>query len=116
MTIKGVERHIVKRDKKIDKLCFLSKNLYNYSNYLLRQCFITNRCLPKEYDITGMLANEKQVDYDLLPAQTSQQVVKLLYKNWLSFFKAVKDYSVNKSKYLGSPKLPKYKHKTAVFS
>ena len=45
-------------------------------------------------------------------AQTSQQTIKLLYKNWKSFFVSIKDWSKNKDKYLGRPKPPKYKHKT----
>ena len=42
--MRQVERHIVKENsslwKQIDELCFLSKNLYNYANYLVRQSFI----------------------------------------------------------------------------
>ena len=54
----------------------------------------------------------KQEDvYKELPAQTSQQILRLLDKNWKSFFKAIKDWSKNKEKYLGRPKLPKYKKK-----
>ena len=49
--------------------------------------------------------------YRALPAQTAQQVLKLLDKNWQSFFVSIKDYSTNKGKYLGRPKLPKYKKK-----
>ena len=44
-------------------------------------------------------------------ASTSQQCLKLLDRNWKSFFKAIKDYNKNPSKYLGRPKLPKYKSK-----
>lgn len=35
-----VERHIILNDKNIDNLCFLSKNLYNYCNYILRQVYL----------------------------------------------------------------------------
>ena len=45
-------------------------------------------------------------------AQTSQQTIKLLHKNWKSFFVSIKDWSKNKDKYNGKPNLPKYKHKT----
>ena len=44
-------------------------------------------------------------------SSSSQQCLKLLDKNWKSFFKAIKDYNKNPSKYLGRPKLPKYKSK-----
>ena len=49
--------------------------------------------------------------YKALPAKVSQQILMVLDKNWKSFFKAVKDWQINKNKYLGRPKLPKYKHK-----
>ncbi|MGL4910797.1 MAG: RNA-guided endonuclease InsQ/TnpB family protein, partial [Romboutsia sp.] len=37
--------------------------------------------------------------------------LKLLDKNWMSFFASIKDYKNNKSKYMGIPKLPNYKKK-----
>ena len=44
-------------------------------------------------------------------AQATQQVLRLLYKDWKSFFKTIKDWSKNKEKYKGKPKLPHYKKK-----
>ena len=105
-----VERHIL-NSKEIDKLCFLSKNLYNYANYCIRQSFTKTGKIPSEYELTGKLARREQVDYKSLPSQTSQQIIKLLYKNWKSFFNAIKDYKKNPKKYKGRPKLPKYKDK-----
>lgn len=43
-----------------------------------------------EYEVTTRLAKEKQADYIVLPSQTSQQIIKLLFKNWKSFFKLCK--------------------------
>ena len=106
-----VERHIIINNKELDRICFLSKNLYNYANYQIRQSFIQNKVIPKEYDLTIELGKENQVDYRALPIQTSQQVIKLLYKNWKSFFKAIKEYGKHPDKFLGRPKLPKYKEK-----
>lgn len=105
-----VERHIVV-NKEVDELCFLSKNLYNYANYCLRQSFTKTGKLPKEYDLTGKFAKRKQADYKALPSQTSQQIIKLLYKNWKSFFASIKEFKKNPSKFKGRPKLPKYKDK-----
>jgi len=51
------------------------------------------------------------IDYRQLPAKVSNGVLRLLDKNWKSFFAAIKDYKKNPFKYLGRPKLPKYKHK-----
>lgn len=53
---------------------------------------------------------KQEAVYKELPAQTSQQILRLLDKNWKSFFQAMKEWSKN-NKYLGKPKLPKYKKK-----
>jgi putative transposase len=57
-----------------------------------------------------LLKQEKMdFDYRNMPtAQSAQQVLKLLDKNWKSFFKAIKDWSNHKEKYTGRPKLPSY--------
>jgi putative transposase len=109
------ERHLItskhKYFKEIDKLSFLSKNLYNQANYRIRQAF-TNKENPRYinfYDIQKQLQDEKQIDYRSLPAKVSQQILMKLHDNWNSFFKAIKDYSKNPNKYKGKPKLPKYK-------
>ncbi len=106
-----VERHIILNNKQLDNLTFLSKNLYNYVNYLVRQNFIKTREMLSEYGITTQLTKENQVDYRALPAQTSQQTIKLLFRNWDSFFRSIKNYKENPGKYRGRPKLPKYKKK-----
>ena len=108
-----VERH-QNQDKELKNLCHLSKNLYNYANYCLRQSFIKTGKLPREFDLTTKLARRNQVDYRALPAQTSQQIIKLLYKNWKSFFKANREYKKKPEKFLGRPKLPKYKKKDGL--
>ena len=58
-----VERHIIIGNKNLDELCFLSKNLYNYANYLIRQEFTQSNKLVSEYELTTKLAKEKQADY-----------------------------------------------------
>ncbi|MED5043897.1 transposase [Geobacillus stearothermophilus] len=108
-----VEQHQIKQThslwKMCDDLCFKSKNLYNYANYIVRQEFINNNEWIRYNSLDKMLKHEQV--YKELPAQTSQQILRLLDKNWKSFFEAIKDWSKNKEKYLGKPKLPKYKKK-----
>lgn len=48
-----------------------------------------------------------------MKTQVSQQVIKQVFKNYKSFFKAVKVYKKNDLKFNGRPKLPKYKDKAA---
>lgn len=118
--MKLVERHIFVNRKDFDNICFLSKNLYNYCNYILRQEYFEyckldkeqKKDFIKEYSLSKQLANEKQKDYTILPSQTAQQTIKLLFRNWKSFWKSLKDYNKNPSKYKGKPKPPRYKHKT----
>ena len=47
----------------------------------------------------------------MLPSKVSQHVLKLLDKNWKSFFAALEAYREDPSKFLGRPKLPGYKDK-----
>ena len=116
-----VEKHIIRKSNEmynfIDEYAFKVKNLYNYTNFIIREEFIrtskndsVKTTIPREYDLSKILSKEDV--YSNLMAKTSQQTIKLLYKNWKSFFASIKDYSKNKHKYKGRPKLPKYKHKT----
>ena len=109
-----VERTIIKQNhthyKSLDHLAFLSKNLYNIANYIVRQEFIKNRNYLNYNQVQKLLQN--QVDYQAIPAKVSQQVLILLDKNWQSFFQANIAYNESPAKFKARPKLPKYKHKT----
>lgn len=136
MKFQRVERHIITNNKHIDNICFLSKNLYNYCNYVLRQVYLEHfenieefkDLIQKvtyknklgeeksyfkidEYTLITRLTKLEQNDYRALPSQTSQQIILLLYKNWKSFFKSLIAYHKNKLSFKGRPKQPKYKHK-----
>ena len=94
-----------------DSLSFKAKNLYNYANYLIRQEFINNGKWIRYNELDKLL--KKHETYKELPAQTAQQTLKLLDRNWKAFFKAIKDWSKNKNKYSSKPKFPKYKRKNS---
>ena len=55
-----VERHIIQPTHRfyaeIDLLCFLSKNLYNYGNYLVRRSFIFENTYRHYYDLQKTLS------------------------------------------------------------
>ncbi len=122
-----IERHIILKDKVLDNLCFLSKNLYNYVTYILRQVasekfeniseykdLIKTLKSKKgktyykidEYDLTKRLAKLNQPDYRSLPPQTSQAIIGLIYKNWKCFYKSLKCKNLK-----GKPHIPYYKEK-----
>lgn len=117
--IQRVERHIVRKGRynyqEIQKVCHLSKNLYNYVNYILRQSFFETGTIPNGYEISSQLAKENQPDFRALPAQVSQQTIKLIFEAWQSFFRALKAYRKDKSKFKSNPKPPKYKDKNGYF-
>lgn len=108
-----VERHIVKDSRFMD-ICGKAKNLYNQSLYYYRQSIFGNIQYFSEYELTGLFAEYKEPSYTNLPAQTSQQVIKLLFKNVKAWQKARKEYTKNPSKFLGRPKLPNYKSDTYI--
>lgn len=108
-----VEQHVIdKNDARyevIDRVAFASKNLYNAANYLLRQSFIHHGVWLR-YETLYYQMKEHEA-YRALPTKVAQQVMKVLDKNWKGYFEAVKAYHLDPSKFLGHPKLPKYKDK-----
>lgn len=113
MKSKRVEKHLIKRNSPlwqiIDSLCFQTKNVYNCANYIIRQEFINNNKWIRYNDLDKLM--QEQECYYELGSQCSQQVLKILDQAWKSFFVSIKDWGKNKEKYLGRPKLPKYKDK-----
>ncbi|GGA15622.1 transposase [Okeania sp. KiyG1] len=111
--MKLVERHIIQKSHRfydeIDRLCFLSKNLYNYANYLVRQSFILENNYRHYYDLQKTLST--QSDYQAIPAKVSQQILMILDRNWKSFLAANEVYKQNQSKFNARPRLPRYKNK-----
>src|SRR5581483_847860 len=94
----------------IDAAAFKSKNLYNATLYEMRQAFFKYG-IYLSYNALDKLMKPHEA-YKALPAKVSQQVLMLLDKNWKAFFEALKAYEEDPSKFLGRPKLPKYKQKT----
>ena len=108
-----VEQHVIdKEDARyplIDAAAFASKNLYNAALYLTRQSFIHQHVYLTYPEVYHQMKHHEA--YRALPTKVSQQVMKLLDKNWKSYFKAVEAYRLDPSKFLGHPKLPQYKEK-----
>jgi len=46
-----------------------------------------------------------------LPAQTAQQILKLVDKSWKSFFKVIREWKAHPEKFLKKPNPPRYKRK-----
>ena len=108
-----VEQHCLGRGDAryavIDRVAFASKNLYNAALYEMRQAFIHRGHRISYSELYHLM--KVQEAYKALPAKVAQQVLRLLDKNWESYFEAVKVYRLDPSKFVGHPKLPNYKDK-----
>ena len=121
MKTNRVEQHRIKKSHKffpiIDDLCWKSKNMYNYGNYIVRQEFIETS-KEKEQGLresANWIQYNKLFDmvkdsepYKELGSNVGQATLRKLDKAWKSFFESIKDYSKNPDKYLGRPKMPGY--------
>ncbi|SFG60510.1 RNA-guided endonuclease InsQ/TnpB family protein [Oribacterium sp. WCC10] len=117
MIAQRVEKHLIKHNSPFYSMfcdfTHKSKNLYNHANYLVRSEFVKNDKWLRYGDMDKLLKADLEFDdYKQMPtAQSAQQILRLLEKDWKSFFTAIKDWSKHKDKYLGRPKLPSYKPK-----
>ncbi len=107
-----VEQHIIDKKHKYysecDKLCFLSKNLYNSALYNIKKHYEEHKEYLNYNALDKLFNSSNQPDYRALIANCSQQILKLLDKNFKSFFKLKKtEKTLN-----GIPQTPKFKHKT----
>ncbi|MFX0183414.1 MAG: RNA-guided endonuclease InsQ/TnpB family protein [Candidatus Hodarchaeota archaeon] len=113
MIVTRTEQIWSKPHRTLSWLCHLSKNLYNEGNYQIRQeLFKTNNWIRYNALYHRMKSSE---NYHQLPAQTAQQVLKILDRNWTAFFRAIKAWTDDKSKFKGRPKPPRYKPKNGEF-
>lgn len=108
-----VEQHVISRQDSryqiIDAASFASKNLYNLANYHMRQSFIhTGRYLS--YAEVYHLVKQNDA-YQALPRKVSNDVLRLLGKNWKAYRKALAAWYEDPSAFSGRPCLPKYKDK-----
>jgi len=106
-----VERHIVPTNKKFRDLAFRSKNIYNCATFIMRQNFIHNKKIINYPKMDKILKRDYEEVYRSLPAQTTQQILRLIEKDWKSFFKGNQQFKLNPKKFTGRPRLPKYKDK-----
>ena len=105
-----VEQHIIRKPNRLwgvaDKNCYLSKNLYNFANFYVRQSFISDGYWLRSSEMEKTFKTSDP--YKELMSQPSQQTLKMLDAAWKSFFVAIKDWKKNPQKYLGRPNLPRY--------
>nr|MCR5852212.1 hypothetical protein [Methanophagales archaeon] len=84
MKVLRTEQIWINGDENIQKLCHISKNLYNEANYIVRQEFFKTKRWIRYSKLDKRL--KKSENYRALPAQTAQQILRALERNWKSFF------------------------------
>lgn len=105
-----VEKQIIRPSnplyKKLDNLCFLSKNLYNSTLYTVRQHYFNTGEYLTGFTISKDFAKKNQADFRALPAKVSHFTVQLVDQNMKSFFALLKKKKANQ--YDKPVRLPKY--------
>jgi len=112
------ERIQLKKTKQLSHLCHLSKNLYNQGNYIIKTTLEneTENGQRKWVRYLELYQNlQDSPNYRSLPSQVAQQTLRLLDRNWKSFFKAIKDWKKHPEKYQEKPEPPRYKPKDGEF-
>lgn len=108
-----VERIWLSPSMELSRLCHLSKNLYNEATYIVRQELFETGKWTRCNDLAFRLKYSE--NYKALPAQTAQQILKIVGWNWSGFFKAIKRWRVHPKKFYRMPRPPKYKKKDGEF-
>lgn len=113
MKVNRTEKHIITKSntmwEQLDELCFKSKNMYNYANYIMRKSFIAKEGIIKYNDLTMQLKHSEP--FKDLGSNSAQHTLKLLCRDWKSFMECLKNFNKNPKGFLGRPKLPNYKKK-----
>ncbi|MHA1452907.1 MAG: RNA-guided endonuclease InsQ/TnpB family protein [Promethearchaeota archaeon] len=97
----------------LDKITFLSKNLFNVATYEVRQHFFTTGKWLRYTNLWKLHRNHNTYRelQNTCGSHPPQQVLKQVDRNFKSFFQAVKSWKKDPSKFKAMPKLPYYKRK-----
>ena len=109
MKVKRTEQICIEGNDDLRSIAHISKNLYNEGNYIIRREFFHNKRWIRYNELDRIM--KESGGYVQLPAQTSQQVLRLLDKSWKSFFNANREWKKHPGKFIGRPKPPHYKEK-----
>lgn len=115
-----VYRFNIGQNENISSLCKISNNLYNQALYIFRETLSKEGKWLSYFELDTIMKNTKNLDgdinYRLLKAQCSQQVLRILDKNIKGCYKSVQDYKKNPNKYKEKPGLPNYKKRGSEFN
>ena len=102
---------IIEKDKFLNEQFNLSTLLYNQGRRFINEYYNQESKFLSYFDLDKLLRNLNELNYykQMCKAQVAQQCLRQLSTNYTSYFKALKDYKKNPSKYKGMPKKPKFK-------
>lgn len=107
-------------NSEVERLCRISNNLYNQALYVFREHLRNTGEYLFYNDLDKIMKETYNLDYEinyrLLKAQCSQQVLRLLEKDIKSYRKSIKDYKKHPWKYKGEPEMPNFKKRGSKFS
>ena len=110
----------IPQTEQLVNLCKVSNNLYNQALYLFRQViknenkWLWYADMDKRMKTTPHL--EGEINYKLLKAKVSQQILRVLDKNIKACCKAIKDFKTNPAKYKAMPQLPSFRKRGSLFN
>ena len=113
MNVIRTEQIWIKGDENIQNLCYISKNLYNEANYIVRHEFFKTKRWIRYNELYKLL--KRSENYRKLPAQTAQQILKIVDRIWKSFFNAMNAWKEKPERFNEMPRPPKYKKKNGIF-
>jgi len=119
--MKLVEIHKIKKSSKyfdlLTNFCKESNSLYNQALYYAKRSLRKDKTWLFYNDLNYICKNQpdKYNNYQRLPSQCSQQTLRLLDQTLKSYRHSIKDWSKNKSKYAGKPKLPNCRKSGGLF-
>ena len=110
----------IPQTEQIVKLCKVSNNLYNQALYLFRQTLKNENKWLWYADMDKLMKEipnlEGEINYKLLKAKVSQQILKILDRNVKAYCKAIKDFKAHPAKYMAMPQLPSFRKRGSLFN
>jgi len=105
-----VEKHIIKKGHEWFDYCTeittTSRKLYNRSQFTQRQAFFYGWQTQSQGQLDSVFKQDE--NYKALPAKVAQLVLKQNADAWTAYYKALKEYKLESTKFTGKPKPPGY--------
>ena len=113
-----VEKHLIKRSSAIwpiiDEYSFRSKNVYNATQYLVRNVYFDKEDGDDKKTMSEFMDDLQKTmqpsdEYISLTSQSAQEQIKQVKRDWSNYWKALKAYKQTPELFTGKPMPPGYK-------